>query len=333
MNCPVCLSSSTAPAFSGSDILFQATTRQFHFLVCHACDCLFMNPLPSAGEIAGFYPDQYWWSGSRSTLLKRLESIYRRIALRSHVSFIRTAAKRIPSGSALRLLDVGCGSGTLIGLLKRRGFEVLGVDTSEEAAKVARIESDVRVVTGTLATAGLEHASFDIVTLFHVMEHVTNPREVLAEVRRVLRPGGVLVLQVPNIDSWQYRWFGKKWYGLDIPRHVIDYSRASIVQLVEDSGFTVRRLKHFNLRDNAPALASSLLPALDPLSRPIRLRRQDLKEGAIAAWLKHLTYLMLVFASYPLVMLEAAAGHGATVMIEAHMQNPAKIARRADHAD
>src|SRR5262245_46632933 len=129
MNCPVCLSSSTTPAFSGSDILFEATTGQFHFLSCRACDCLFMNPLPTPSEIADFYPNQYWWSGSRPTLLKRLESVYRKIALRGHVSFIRAASTRIPSRSTLRLLDVGCGSGTLIGLLKRRGFDVLGVDT------------------------------------------------------------------------------------------------------------------------------------------------------------------------------------------------------------
>src|SRR5689334_2043790 len=139
MNCPVCSSSATAPAYSGSDILFETTTKQFQLQACSACDCLFMNPLPSAGEIATFYPHQYWWSGSRPSVLKRLESIYRKLALRGHVAFIRTAAARLTA--PVRLLDVGCGSGTLIGLLKQRGFSVVGVDTSAEASQVAQAEN------------------------------------------------------------------------------------------------------------------------------------------------------------------------------------------------
>src|SRR5262249_43082059 len=131
------------------------------------------------------------------------------------------------------------------------------------------------------------------------------------------QPNGAVVLQVPNIDSWQFRWFGASWYGLDIPRHVIDYSRQSIVQLLEKAGFRISRIRHFNLRDNAPALVSSLFPSLDPLSRPIRLRRRQARESTLSSWGKHLLYLMLVVCAYPVVLLEAAFGRGATVMIEA----------------
>jgi 2-polyprenyl-3-methyl-5-hydroxy-6-metoxy-1,4-benzoquinol methylase len=317
MNCPVCLSSSTAPALSGTDFLFQTTSRKFDLHACSSCDCLFINPLPAMDEIASFYPAQYWWSGAQPTFLKRLESIYRKVALRDHIAFISTAAGRLHR-KGVKLLDVGCGSGTLIGLLKQRGFQVLGVDTSEEASDVARIENDVTVVVGTLDEVQVENHSFDMVTLFHVMEHVTNPRRVLAEVDRILKPAGILVLQVPNIDSWQFRWFGSRWYGLDIPRHVIDYSRTAILKLLSDSGFSVKRVRQFNLRDNAPALVSSLFPGLDPLSRPIRLRRINATEFPPVSWAKHLMYLGFVICAYPVAMLEAAFGHGATVMIEAH---------------
>ena len=317
MSCPVCLNPSTIPALTGTDTLFQTTPKQFELHACRSCDCLFLNPLPAHEEIAAFYPAQYWWSSSRPTVLKRLESIYRKIALSDHIAFITAAASRLPD-DVVRLLDVGCGSGTLIGLLKRRGFNVLGVDTSEEASHVAQIENDVAVVVGTLEQAGFEERRFAMVTLFHVMEHVTNPRRVLAEVVRVLQPNGIVILQVPNIDSWQFRWFGAKWYGLDIPRHVIDYSRNAIIRLLSDAGFSVRRVRQFNLRDNAPALISSMFPSLDPLSRPIRLRRLNAREPVPLAWTKHLIYLGLVILAYPVAILEAAFGHGATVMIEAH---------------
>jgi len=153
--------------------------------------------------------------------------------------------------------------------------------------------------------------------MFHVIEHVTNPREVLGEAQRILKPDGILIVQVPNIDSWQFGWFGAKWYGLDVPRHVIDYSRQSIVKLLEDTGFSVTRIRQFNLRDNAPALVSSLFLSLDPLSRRIRLHHRNATETALSLWSKHLIYLFLVLLAYPVAMLEAAAGHGATVMIEA----------------
>ena len=270
--------------------------------------------MPGDDEIAGFYPSQYWWSAAKPGALKQLESIYRKIALRGHVSFITRAAR---NRAGLRLLDVGCGGGALLGLLKQRGFQVTGVDFSSEAAKVADMENGVQVVVGSLEEAGFPDRSFDIVTLFHVMEHVTNPRQVLAEVSRILRPDGVVVLQVPNVDSWQFKVFKAKWYGLDIPRHVIDYPQNAMLQLLGDSGFGPRRLSHFNLRDNAPALVSSLCPSLDPISRAVRQRKHNVRESGAAAWARHLTYLLLVICAYPLAILESAFGHGATVMIEA----------------
>src|SRR5881628_2006292 len=178
MSCPVCLSPVTAPALTGSDLLFESTEKSFTLHSCASCGCLFLDPMPGEEEIAGFYPAQYWWNYSKSegkNALKKLESIYRKLALRDHVSFIvRAAGNR----SSLDLLDVGCGSGTLMGLLQRRGFRPVGVDFSAEAARVAETENGVRVVVGSLDRAGFPDESFDVVTLFHVMEHVTNPRDV-----------------------------------------------------------------------------------------------------------------------------------------------------------
>jgi 2-polyprenyl-3-methyl-5-hydroxy-6-metoxy-1,4-benzoquinol methylase len=309
------MNSVSAPALTGSDVLFESTSKNFTLHLCGACHCLFLSPMPGADEIAAFYPSQYWWNSQQKTgALKKLETIYRKLALHGHISFIvRAAGNR----TGLDLLDVGCGSGTLPGLLKQRGFQPVGVDFSAEAARVAETENGVRVFVGSLEQAKFPDECFDMVTLFHVMEHVSEPRGVLAEVSRVLKPDGVIVLQVPNIDSWQFKAFGAKWYGLDIPRHVIDYSRQSILKLLEDSGFVVRRVKHFNLRDNAPALVSSLFPSLDPVSRAVRHRKHGIRERPPVAWLRHLAYLSLVISAYPFAMLESAFGRGATIMIEA----------------
>jgi 2-polyprenyl-3-methyl-5-hydroxy-6-metoxy-1,4-benzoquinol methylase len=314
MPCPVCLNTASVPALRGTDLLFETTSKTFTLDSCSACRCLFLNPMPADEEIAGFYPAQYWWSAAKPGLLKKFEGIYRRMALRGHVSFISKAAG---NRMGLDLLDVGCGSASLLGLMKQRGFRVRGVDFSSEAAAVAKDENGVQVVVGSLEDAAFPGTSFDIVTLFHVMEHVTNPREVLKEVARILRPGGSVVLQVPNIDSWQFRIFGSKWYGLDIPRHVIDYSSDAMLRLLADTGFSVSRVRHFNLRDNAPAFVSSLFPSLDPVSRAVRHRRHNIHESPMLAWTRHLLYLLLVVCTYPLAIVESACGHGATIMIEA----------------
>jgi 2-polyprenyl-3-methyl-5-hydroxy-6-metoxy-1,4-benzoquinol methylase len=314
MNCPVCLNTATVPALHGTDLLFETTSKTFTLDSCSACRCLFLNPMPGEEEIAGFYPKQYWWSAAKTDPLKKLESVYRRMALRGHVAFISKAAG---VGARQDLLDVGCGSASLLALMKQRGFRVMGVDFSSEAAAVAKQENGVQVVVGSLEDAAFPASSFDIVTLFHVMEHVTNPRDVLREVGRILRPGGSIVLQVPNIDSWQFRIFGARWYGLDIPRHLIDYSSDALLRLLAEAGFVVKRVRHFNLRDNAPAFVSSLFPSLDPVSRAVRHRRRNIHEPPVLAWTRHLVYLLLVICTYPLAILESAFGHGATVMIEA----------------
>ena len=317
MSCPVCRNPATFPRLSGGDFLFQVSPRTFHLSACSDCNCLFIDPPPTIHEIAGFYPAEYWWNASPGAL-KGLEAIYRRMALHDHIAFITAAAgmARV-GGRPTRMLDVGCGSGTILGLMKQRGFDVVGVDFSAEASRIAETQNGVKVLVGSLKDAGFADASFDVVTLFHVLEHVTNPRDVLSEAHRVLKPSGRLVLQVPNIDSWQFRLFGVKWYGLDIPRHVIDYSRQSICRLLDESDFTPSRIRNFNLRDNAPALASSLSPALDPLSRTVRQRRAGVHEAPMLAWSRHLLYLGLVILSYPFAILESTAGCGATIMVEA----------------
>ncbi len=313
MSCPVCLNPVTAPALVGTDFLFESTSKTFTLYSCEACRCLFLHPMPDSREIERFYPADYWWNARRSGGLKKLESVYRKLALRDHIAFITKAA----GNRGVDVLDVGCGSGTLLGLLKHRGFRATGLDFSAEAAAIAKAENGVDVAVGSLEEAHFPAESFDVVTLFHVMEHVTNPRLVLAEVSRVLKPNGVAILQVPNIESWQFKIFGARWYGLDIPRHVIDYSRNSMLKLLADSGFVVNRIRHFNLRDNSPALVSSVFPSLDPVSRSVRHRKRNNDESRPVEWFRHLTYLLLVTCAYPVVLLESAFGCGATIMIEA----------------
>lgn len=316
MHCPVCLSTRTAYFDKGTDFLFATTDETFTLRSCIACGCLFLDPMPDPGQIASFYPSGYWWDPAHAGLLKRLEALYRRIALVDHVSFIARAARAAVPSARARILDVGCGSATVLSLLKQKGFVVMGVDPSAHAAQIAKRDHDIEVAVGTIGEVGLPSDDFNVVVLLHALEHVSNPREVLREARRLLGEGGRLVLQVPNIDSIQFRLFGVRWYGLDVPRHLIDYSRSSVTELLGSCGFEVERMRHFNLRDNAPAMASSLFPSLDPVRRAVR-GSQNGGEAALGRWVRHLAYLAVVVLSYPPAILEAALGRGGTLTIQA----------------
>jgi hypothetical protein len=145
--------------------------------------------------------------------------------------------------------------------------------------------------------------------MFHVLEHLTDPRLCLKSVRGLLQPGGILILQVPNISSIQARLFGNFWYGLDVPRHVVNYTSKALGFLLRDAGFEFRIVPRFSLRDNPAAIASSLAPWLDPVRRKGRHRNSNpIWDGAM-----EMTYFGLVLLALPAAFLESAFGFGGTL--------------------
>ena len=122
-----------------------------------------------------------------------------------------------------RVLDVGCGRGVLLQEFRRRGWEVQGTELSESAASYARQTLKIPVEIGDLEAIGFPPNYFDAITLWHVLEHVADPRALLAEIRRILKPDGVLLVAVPNFGSLEARVSKDKWFHLDVPRHVTHF--------------------------------------------------------------------------------------------------------------
>jgi SAM-dependent methyltransferase len=166
---------------------------------------------------------------------------------------------------------------------------------------------------GALPRAPFRPGTFSTITMFHVLEHLYDPSAYLEAARKLLQPGGRLIIQVPNAACWQFLLFGENWSGLDIPRHLIDFKEDDLAKLLDYCGFEVVRRKHFSLRDNPAGLATTLALGLDPMSR--RIRR--LPETPLMKLLKDVAYFGLVLASIPFAMLEAACRAGATIMMEA----------------
>lgn len=151
------------------------------------------------------------------------------------------------------------------------------------------------------------------ITMFHLLEHLYDPNSYLAESRRLLKPGGRLIVQVPNADCWQFLLLGKNWSGLDVPRHLWNFRPRDLHVLLKRNGFEVVRRKYFSLRDNPAGFATSLAPWLDPMARRVR----HINESQLTQLCKNLLYFCLVVFSLPFAVLEAAFHAGSTIMVEA----------------
>ena len=239
---------------------------------CEECGLLRLDPTPPAEELRRYYPDNYWFTPDQSAA-GRMEEAYRRLVLRDHVRFVAQALA--DSTATGPLLDVGCGGGLFLGMMRRRGLRVVGLDFSREAAGIAWRQQGVPALAGDLASAPLRSGMFAGLTMFHVMEHLADPCAYLRAARELLAPDGRLVVQVPNAASWQARLLGRAWNGADIPRHLTDFRACDLEKMIQRAGYEVLRRKYFSLRDNPAGLASSLAPSLDPMARSCLLYTSD----------------------------------------------------------
>ena len=308
--CLICGSAGSAVLFEASDRLYGTTQKKFSVIRCAECGLVRLDPVPPPEELPRYYPENYWFAPDASAA-SRMEESYRRLVLRDHVQFVAQTLRRTRARGPL--LDVGCGGGLFLGMMRERGFRVLGLDNSRDAAAIAWRRQQVPAVCAMLEHVPLRDESVAVLTMFHVLEHLYDPRAYLAAARRLLAPDGRLVIQVPNAACWQFRLLGEAWNGVDVPRHLFDFRAGDIEKLVQSCGFEVVRRKFFSLRDNPAGLASSLAPSLDPMARRVR---RTVETGGVRI-VKDLAYLLLVAGALPFTVLEAALGAGSTVMIEA----------------
>ncbi|HEY1343094.1 MAG TPA: class I SAM-dependent methyltransferase [Bryobacteraceae bacterium] len=308
--CLVCGSSRAAPLFTASDRLYHTTAKQFAVVRCGDCGLVRLDPPPPPEELRHYYPHNYWFVPD-SSAAGRMEEAYRRLVLRDHVTFVEAALHR--SRAEGPLLDIGCGGGLFLGMMRERGFRVVGLDFSAEAAAIAWKRHQAPAVCGMLEDGLLRAGAFGGITMFHVLEHLYDPRAYLAAARDLLQTDGRLIVQVPNAASWQFRLLGRSWNGVDVPRHLFDFRARDLEKLLTGAGFAIERRKYFSLRDNPAGLASSLAPGLDPMARRVR-RMAESGPGRLT---RDLVYLALTTAALPFTALKATFRAGSTVMIEA----------------
>ncbi|MBL8849961.1 MAG: class I SAM-dependent methyltransferase [Planctomycetaceae bacterium] len=307
--CIVCGQSTARPRY-------DLVGLDYRVIDCTGCGTGSLDPLPSPSDVASFYPAVYYGRGG-SKFSGSIEWLVRLVAAR-HFQFL---TRQLPPGA--RVLDVGCGRGVALRALARAGFEAHGFERSADAVQGVDPRVQVRIADD-LSAADYPEDYFDAVIIWHVLEHVRNPGEVLLEIARILKPGGRIIVAVPNYSSLQSRWAGSAWFHLDLPRHLYHFPVAALHDLLENSGFACRSEHHFSLRQNPFGWIQSVLNRSTRLPRNglyvlLQRRKGDQRpKFSVATRLK--LYAALAVLSGPAVVLAVVAAlrrRGATVHIVA----------------
>jgi SAM-dependent methyltransferase len=297
------------------DRFFGVSPDEFLLHHCSSCGLLFQQESEISDRLASFYPAGYWWQASGG--LSFFERTYREwVVRRDQLAFLTSL---FPDSQGERLLDIGCGGGTFVKLAQQEGFDAYGLEQSQEGAGIADQQAPGRIFHGLEQDLISRSEKFDILTLFHSLEHMTDPFRYLKIIRKLLREPGKLIVQVPNVHSLQARILRSRWYGLDCPRHVYNYSAFSLLHLLGRAGYRIQRVRHFSLRDNAAALVSSLFPVLDPMSQRVKLFREKGRLNSPSLSIRESIYFALFVLAQPFALLEASLGRGGTVTVYATM--------------
>jgi SAM-dependent methyltransferase len=238
--CPGCGSSDHQPFLEVRDRFEVLPGRLFSIVRCADCGLLFLNPRPDANSISAFYaPERYdpFLSGKERRSLR--DAAYRMVRFFT----MRRKAARAAAGvtAGVRALDVGCATGELMVRLRNRGLEVFGVEPDAKAAEFARRTCDLTVWTGGIEAVPDSAGRFDLITLWHVLEHVHDLRGTLARLRELLSQEGRLVIAAPNPLSGDARAYGAEWVAWDAPRHLYHFEPDVLLSLLRDCGFRAER--------------------------------------------------------------------------------------------
>jgi SAM-dependent methyltransferase len=221
--CPLCGATETRRVFEAPAL--RLPDQVFTLCECLHCSLVRTTPRPVAEEMARLYGGEFY-SASTHPLIAKLN----RTIARERVGFVR---RRRVSG---KLLDVGCGTGGFLMEMARTGYDVHGLEPYQGVVEHLPIELRGKVRCAPFESVDYSAGSFDLITLFHVLEHLPAPVETLRRLRGCLKPGGLLVLEVPNFASRESSWLGTHWYNLDVPYHFWHFTPASLRTLVETAG-------------------------------------------------------------------------------------------------
>lgn len=231
-NCPVCNSENIRFLFRCSDRLVSG--EEFDIYSCPDCGFCLTHDHPDENSIMKYYESDEYVSHNDDAkgIINRIYLFSRNIMLRRKKS-ITEKASGVRQG---QLLDIGCGTGYFAGTMKKAGWGVTGIEPGEKAGKSAALKFGLEIIKpGRISS--LPGNSFDCITLWHVLEHFHDPLKYYKEIFRLLKPGGVCIVALPNSSSSDAGFYRNSWAAWDVPRHLWHFNPSSFKKFSDLNGF------------------------------------------------------------------------------------------------
>lgn len=300
--CNYCHSEEYLPLYQIPDLLLENFSNSFSFVRCTQCGLIYQNPRIKSTEISKYYPNSYESYQEIDPKGSLLLGIILRYGLKKRKNFVYKYCK------GGKLLDIGCSTGDFLDEIGDYGrnnqWELFGVEISEYAANIARKKNHLRIFNSTLEGVNFPDRFFDVITLWDVLEHLHDPFESLLEMNRILKPGGILLVRVPNFDSMDRSIFKSNWAGWDAPRHLYVFGKTNIKALLNKTGFSIK-----NINTNIGSYTTFLLSLRFSLARRRALKNRP------SRILDTLYSPLFRIISAPLFYIISASGFGPLMVI------------------
>ena len=235
-SCPACKSGDIFPVLKAKD--YTVSKETFDIWECKSCTLRFTQDVPVPGAIGKYYQSEAYVSHSdtKKGLINRLYHLVRSYTLQSK----RKLVSRLSGIKSGNLLDVGAGTGAFAATMQQAGWQVTGLEPDDTARNNALRQHGLSLQSlDNLYQLPVRH--FDVITMWHVLEHVHDLHGYLATYSNVIKPDGSLLIAVPNYTSLDAQEYGEYWAAYDVPRHLYHFSPQSMNQLLEQHGFEVKK--------------------------------------------------------------------------------------------
>lgn len=236
--CPVCNQPDLREVFQAVDQL--VSQESFSLVECTACGCRLTQDAPDQNTASRYYQSVEYISHSNTSrgLINRIYQQVRKRTLRNKVNLVQRCTALYTG----HVLDVGSGAGAFVAALRKSGWRADGLEPDPKARQVAQTDFGISLLDIDQLFV-LPSASFDAITLWHVLEHVHDLNGYMQQFQRLLKPGGRLLMALPNPTSWDAHYFGHWWAAYDVPRHLYHFSPLSVRTLAKRHQFHVASIR------------------------------------------------------------------------------------------